>query len=185
MTGQASILKGKRILAVDDDSEILETIEDILDEANLDLARDYESASEKIKRSQYDLVVLDIMGVDGMRLLDEAVERGLPAVMLTAFAINPETLMESIRAGALGFLPKETLDELDEFLGALLNAHEQGEPSWKLLFEKLGGFFDDRFGPGWKESNKEFWSEFGKNYHIGKGIQKRLLRDKRILDKGI
>ncbi|MCP4688443.1 MAG: response regulator [Desulfobacterales bacterium] len=185
MAGLASILKGKRILAVDDDPEILETIEEILDESKLDLARDYESASEKIKTNRYDMVVLDIMGVDGMRLLDEAVARSQPAVMLTAFAINPETLTDSIRAGALGFLPKETLDELDEFLGALLNAHEQGEPTWKLLFEKLGGYFDDRFGPGWKENNKEFWADFGKTYIVGKGIQKRLLHDQRILDKGV
>ena len=49
MTNSESILKGKNILAVDDEEDILETIEDILDEANVDLAGDYKRASKKIK----------------------------------------------------------------------------------------------------------------------------------------
>jgi DNA-binding NtrC family response regulator len=104
-----SILKGKRILAVDDEEDILETIEDILDEVDLDTATDYEGASRKIRENRYDLAILDIMGVNGLKLLEEAVERGIPAVMLTAHAVNPETLMASIRKGAISYLPKETL----------------------------------------------------------------------------
>ena len=91
MAKAESVLKGKHILAVDDEEDILETIEDILDEARLDLARDYESASVKIKATRYDLAILDIMGVDGMKLLEETVGRGIPTVMLTAHAINPDT----------------------------------------------------------------------------------------------
>jgi len=185
MANSESILKGKNILAVDDEEDILETIEDILDEADVDRASDYKSASKKIKENLYDLAVLDIMGVDGLKLLEEAVERGIPTVMLTAHAINPETLMESIRKGAIAYLPKETLSELDKLLSDLLSAHEQGKPPWKLLFDKLGDYFDERFGPGWKEKDKDFWSDFSRNYQISKGIQKRLLHDKKISDKGI
>ena len=79
-----SVLKDKRILAVDDEEDILETIEDILIDARVDCARDYESASRKLKTGRYDLAILDIMGVDGMALLEEAVRRQIPAVMLTA-----------------------------------------------------------------------------------------------------
>ena len=50
-----SRLKGKRILAVDDEEDILETIEDILDGAVLDLAGDYDTASRKIRQDRYDL----------------------------------------------------------------------------------------------------------------------------------
>jgi hypothetical protein len=57
--------------------------------------------------------------------------------MLTAHAMNPETLMESIRKGAISYLPKETLVDLDELLNTLLGAYERGEPTWKFLFEKL------------------------------------------------
>ena len=185
MANSESILKGKNILAVDDEEDILETIEDILDEADVDRASDYKSASEKIKENLYDLAVLDIMGVDGLKLLEEAVERGIPTVMLTAHAINPETLMESIRKGAIAYLPKETLSELDKLLSDLLSAHEQGKPPWKLLFEKLADYFDQRFGPDWQEKDKDFWSDFSRTYQISKGIQKRLLSDKKILEKGI
>ena len=66
--------------------------------------------------------------------------------MLTAHAINPETLMKSIRMGAISYLPKETLAELDALLNDLLGAYKRGEPPWKLLFEKLGEYFDERFG---------------------------------------
>jgi DNA-binding response OmpR family regulator len=181
----ASKLKGKRILAVDDEVDILETIEDILNDADLDLASDYETASRKIQRTRYDLAILDIMGVNGLKLLEEAVERGIPAVMLTAHAINPQTLMESIRKGAISYLPKETLTELDQLLEDLLTAHEQGRPPWKLLFDKLGHYFNERFGPAWQEKDKEFWTEFSRNYQISKGIQERLKHDERIIDKGI
>ncbi len=185
MAETGSILKGKRILAVDDEEDILETIEDVLLEAELDTARDYETASDKIRTGRYDLAVLDIMGVNGLKLLEEAVAQGIPTVMLTAHAINPETLMESIRKGAISYLPKETLSELDELLSELLGAHVQGRPTWKLLFEKLGDFFNERFGPEWKEKDKPFWSDFSRTYQVGKGIQERLKHDGKFRDKGI
>ena len=185
MSVDKSFLKGKHILAVDDEEDILETIEDILDESVIDSARDYKSASKKIRTGTYDLVILDIMGVKGLKLLEESVDRGIPTVMLTAHAVNPETLMESIQKGAISYLPKEKLSELDDLLNAILGAYEQGEPPWKLLFEKLGDYFDRRFGPNWKEENPKFWSEFVATYTIGKGIQQRLKHDKRIRDKGI
>ena len=184
MTAESK-LKGKHILAVDDESDILETIEDILDEADLDTASDYATASGKIRQTRYDLAILDIMGVNGLKLLEEAVARGIPTVMLTAHAINPQTLMESIRKGAISYLPKETLTELDRLLEDLLAAREKGQPPWKLLFDKLGDYFDERFGSDWKEKDKEFWSEFSRTYQVGKGIQERLKHDERILDKGI
>jgi CheY-like chemotaxis protein len=185
MTDKLAVLKGKYVLAVDDEKDILDTIEDILDGVKLEKAGDYASASEKIKANRYDFVILDIMGVDGLTLLDEAVERNIPAIMLTAHAINPEALMESIRKGAISYLPKETLSELDELLAELISTHENGEPPWKHLFEKLGDYYDERFGKGWKDKNKDFWTEFEKSYTISRGIQKRLLKNPNVIDKGI
>ena len=184
MANQESCLKGKNILAVDDEEDILETIEDVLSESHIDKARDYISASEKIRRNKYDLVILDIMGVDGLKLLEEATEQNIPAVMLTAHAVNPESLMESVRKGAISYLPKEKLAELDELLNELLSAHQQGKPTWKLLLEKLGDYFDERFGSGWKEKDKIFWSEFSRTYQISKGIQQRLIKDEKIKGMG-
>ena len=182
MTGK-TFLAGKSILAVDDEVDILETIEDILEETKLDTAGTYESASKKIRKNTYDLVILDIMGVNGLQLLEESVARGFPTVMLTAHAINPDALMASIRKGAISYLPKESLADLDDLLDDILGAYERGEAPWKLLFDKLGAYFDERFGADWKKNDQAFWSDFDQTYEIGKGIQERLKKDKRILDK--
>ena len=185
MTAEQPFLKGKHILVVDDEQDVLDSIVDILEESDVDTARDYKSASGKLKGQRYDLAVLDIMGVNGLQLLEEAVARQIPAVMLTAHAISPKTLMDSIQKGAISYLPKETLADLDILLNDILGAFQRGEPPWKLLFEKLGDFFDERFGAEWKEKDSEFWSEFSRSYQIGKGIQERLKHDRKIIDKGI
>ena len=183
MAEAPSHLKGKSILVVDDEEDILETIEDILDESTLHTARDYESASEKISKNRYDLAILDIMGVNGLQLLEESVAKGIPAVMLTAHAVNPETLMASIRKGAISYLPKESLADLDELLNELLGAYERGEAPWKLLFDKLGDYFDTRFGSDWKNDHAAFWDNFESTFQIGRGIQERLKNDPNILNK--
>ena len=69
-------------------------------------------------------------------------------------------------------------------LNALLAASDRGEPPWKLLFEKLGNYFDERFGPDWKKKNHDFWTEFNRSYQVGRGIQERLKHDDRVRDKG-
>ncbi|MCP4022680.1 MAG: response regulator [Desulfobacteraceae bacterium] len=180
-----SFLKNKHILAVDDEWDVIETIVEILDEADVDTAQDYETASTKILQTKYDLAILDIMGVNGIKLLEECVKNDIPAVMLTANSLNPESLMESIKKGAISYLSKEHLSELDTLIEELMGAKNEGKPTWKLLFEKLGSHFNLRFGNNWKESNKEFWDDFEKNWQVSKGIQERLLHDKKIIDKGI
>ncbi len=185
MASDRSELSGKRILVVDDEVDILETIEDILDMASVDTARDYDGAAEKILTNTYDLAILDIMGVNGLALLEKAVARGIPTVMLTAHAVNSETLMASIRKGAIAYLPKETLVELDDLLEELLAAKAKGLPPWKLLFDRLGSYFDERFGADWKTRDAAFWSDFSRHWEVGRGIQSRLKHDPRVLDKGI
>lgn len=185
MEQTGSILKGMKILVVDDEKDILETIEDILDEGEIETATDYESASEKIKTAQFDLAILDIMGVNGLELLDETVAKEIPTVMLTAHAVNKETLMASIQKGAIAYLPKETLSNLDELLARLITAHQKGEPPWKLVFDELADYFKQRFGANWKKEDRSFWNDFDRTYSVGKGIQKRLLSNRNIIDKGI
>ena len=57
MTEKGSLLKGLHILAVDDEEDILETIREILDESQIDSARDYKSASHKIRQGRCDLAI--------------------------------------------------------------------------------------------------------------------------------
>jgi CheY-like chemotaxis protein len=185
MTKNISYLKGKHILAVDDEWDVIETIEEILEPARVDVAQDYETASEKILQTRYDLAILDIMGVNGIKLLEECVKRGIPAVMLTSNSLNPDSLMESIKKGAISYLSKEHLSDLDILINDILCARHEGKPTWKLLFEKLGAHFNLRFGNNWKESDQTFWDDFEKNWKISKGIQERLLHDPNIVDKGI
>jgi DNA-binding response OmpR family regulator len=146
MSEKKSYLEGKKILAVDDEKDILEMIEEELEMADVDTALDYQTASEKIRQNQYDLAILDIMGVDGLTLLEKAVEKKIPAIMLTAHAMNYETLMHSIRKGSISFLPKEKLGELVRLLDMLLSAYDSGKSTWAILFDELGDYFDKKFG---------------------------------------
>ena len=166
MTQSNDFLKDKHILAVDDEKDILETIQEILNDTKVDLAQDYDTASNMISKTRYDLAILDIMGVNGIKLLEECVKRKIPAIMLTANSMNPASLVESIKKGAISYLSKEHLSELDSLINALLNAREEGKSTWKLLFDKLGSYFDKRFGKNWKDDDKEFWKKFNKNYYV-------------------
>jgi len=180
-----SFLKDKHILAVDDEQDIIETIQEILDTATVDVAKDYETASEKIYSTRYDLAILDIMGVNGIKLLEECVKRDIPAIMLTANAMNPGSLIESIKKGAISYLSKEHLSDLDTLIDELMGAKSRGKPTWKLLFDKLGDHFDLRFGDNWKDENRDFWDEFEQHWTVSRGIQERLRHSADIIDKGI
>ena len=185
MSEKKSFLDGKKILAVDDEPDVLETIVDALETAHVDTASDFKTAAQKIEENRYDLAILDIMGVDGLTLLEQTVKKGIPTVMLTAHAMNVETLMTSIKKGAISFLPKEKLADLDIILEDMLKAMHNGEPTWKILFDELEGFFNEKFGPGWKEKDKDFWLEFQKRSYVSKGMQSRLMHDEKVLSHGI
>lgn len=158
-------IKGLRILAVDDEPDILETIVDVLDGATVDCAKSYQEAIELLVPGEsgapagekYDLAVLDIMGVDGMGLLTRTVNQRIPTVMLTAHAMNPQTLKASILNGALSYLPKEELANLDEHINDVLDAVEKGQSTWHRLFARMGRFFERAYGPAWVSDDPEFW----------------------------
>ena len=152
-----SHLKDKVILVVDDEPDVLETVEEELDMCLMHKATDYDTALQYLLGYTYDIVILDIMGVNGFGLLKSAVSRGFPTVMLTAHALSPESLKKAIKLGAVSFLPKEKISELSSFLEDVVLG--EGKPVWKKLFDKLEGYFDKRFGPDWKERDK-FFQEF-------------------------
>jgi len=185
MPERNSYLYQKKILAVDDEKDVLDTIEEILESSYVDRAQNFDMAVEKIRLNQYDLAILDIMGVNGLGLLEKTVEKNIPTVMLTAHAMNPETLMASIRKGAIFYIPKEKLAQLDNILNGLFSTMASGKATWQILFEKLGDFFDEKFGPDWKEKDKEFWSDFSRTYQVAKGTQARLMGDEKVRSKGV
>ena len=95
------ILKGKRILIVDDEPDILETLKDLLDMCIIDTAPNFETARKFLKKTSYDAAILDIMGVKGYDILELTKEKGIPALMLTAHALSADNLVRSIKGGAL------------------------------------------------------------------------------------
>lgn len=157
-----SILNHKLILAVDDEPDVLTLLEEEIKEAapqcRFDKATTYQEAVERMMTLTYDLVILDIMGVRGFDLLDLAVSRHFPVVMLTAHALNTESLRKSIEKGARAYLPKEKLGEVVPFLEDVLKYEYL--PGWSRLLDKLGGFFNAHWGENWKKVDEDFWKQF-------------------------
>jgi DNA-binding response OmpR family regulator len=165
---EESILAGKKILVVDDEPDILETLEELLDMCLIDTAPSYETAEKFLRKNTYDAAILDIMGVQGYELLDLCGELGIPALMLTAHALNPENLVRSIKKGAKSYVPKDKIAELPAYLAEILRAREKGLEKEGGWFAKLKPFFDRKFGSDWREKDREFWDEFDENFRVSK-----------------
>jgi DNA-binding NtrC family response regulator len=162
----ADILKDKIILVVDDEPDVTDTVEEMLDMCMVRKVNDFDTARQYLMSYTFDIVILDIMGVNGFDLLKISVKRGFPTVMLTAYALTPEALEKSIKLGAVSFLPKEKMNELDSFLAEVVL--KGGQPIWEKIFDKLGSFFNKRFGPDWKQRN-EFFEQFERSLKAGRG----------------
>ena len=145
------------LLVVDDESDILDMLTEELGMCLVDTASDYQTALQYIQNYTYDIVILDIMGVNGFQLLRDSVSKGFPTVILTAHAFSPESLKKSIKLGAVSYLPKESIPQIKLFLEDVVIGG--GKPAWKKLFSQLGGYFTKKFGPDWKERDK-FLKEF-------------------------
>jgi len=159
-----STLDGKRVLAVDDEPDVLATLkEEILAAApqcKFEMATTYQGAEKKVRSQAYDVVILDIMGVRGFDQLELAVKRNLKVAMLTAHALNYQALNRSFKMGARAYLPKEKLGEIVPFLEDVLKYEYL--PGWKRLMEKLKKFFDSKFKSDWEKKTDLPWQEWGK-----------------------
>ena len=152
-----SLLRNRHLLVVDDEPDILEMLEEELEMCLVDKASDYQTALQYIQNYTYDIVILDIMGVNGFQLLQDSVSKGFPTVMLTAHALSPESLKKSIKLGAVSYLPKESVPQIKVFLEDVVLGG--GKPVWQKLFDRLGGYFSKKFGSDWKERDR-FLKEF-------------------------
>jgi len=155
-----SILNGKRILAVDDEPDVLESLAEQFEDFEgliLDKATDYETGDQLLRSWPYDLVVLDIMGVRGFDLLNASVFQGFPTVMLTAHVLSVRALRKSIEMGARAYIPKEKMGEIVPFLEEVLSLDRRS--GWRKLFVRLGGFFNMAFGPEWQIDKSTFWEQ--------------------------
>ena len=153
-------LEGKKILIVDDEKDILEQLIELLDICRIDSASSFEEGKKQLESEEYDIAILDIMGVKGMELLKIANQNKIPALMLTAHALSEENLKESAEEGASYYAPKEELNKIDLFVADVLEAKEKNKNPWIKWFDRLGSFYDKRFhGTNWREQEREFWEK--------------------------
>jgi DNA-binding response OmpR family regulator len=156
----SDILKDKRILAVDDEPDVLDTLQEILEDNDglvLDRALDYETGFHLLRSWSYDAVILDIMGVRGFDLLNASVHLGFPTVMLTAHALSAASLKKAIEMGARAYIPKEKMFDIAAFLEDVLTLEHRS--NLKRMFQRLGGVFNKKFGSQWMENEKTFWEQ--------------------------
>ncbi|MFO7785387.1 MAG: response regulator [Thermodesulfobacteriota bacterium] len=155
------LLEYKRILIVDDELDVLETLEDVLDMCDVVKAQSFEEAKEILETQYFDIAILDIMGVDGYQLLEIANQRGVLAVMLTAHALSPEDTVKSFKKGAALYVPKEKLNDMPQYLNDILEAQEQGKKYWWRWLNRFGNYYNRKFGANWRKVDEEFWKNFG------------------------
>jgi DNA-binding NtrC family response regulator len=156
------LLDGKRILIVDDEPDVLESLKELLPMCDVVTASTFETAKEILESQNFDIAILDIMGVKGYRLLEIANKRKVIAVMLTAHALSPENTVKSFKEGAASYVPKDEMVNIATFLEDILEAKEKGGNFWWRWLDRLGDYYDRKFGTGWQEKDKEFWEEFSK-----------------------
>ena len=154
------LLEGKRILLVDDEPDVLDTLADLLPACKTVKASNFKAAQDYLETEYFDLAVLDIMGVNGYELLEIANRRKVTAVMLTAHALSPENIVKSFKEGAASYLPKEEMVNIASFLSDVFEAREQGKNTWDRWYDRMGGFFEKKFGSQWQDDEKEFWDRF-------------------------
>ncbi len=155
-----NLLDGKKILVVDDEPDVLQSLEELLSNCEVVKASNFETAKECIEQERFDLVILDIMGVSGYDLLELATGKNMAAVMLTAHALTPEHIVRSYREGAAYFLPKEEMVNITSFLEEILEAKQKGKSTWDNWMNRLAGYCERTFGAKWQDTEKDFWDRF-------------------------
>ena len=157
---KVNLLEGKKILIVDDEPDILETIEEILSMCDVVKASTFDEAKDLLKKQHFDMAILDIMGVGGYKLLEIANERKVIAVILTANAFSLDDTVKSYKKGAASYVPKDEMTNIVTVLNDILEAKEKGQNFWWRWLERFGSYYDRQFGSDWKKKEGEFWNEF-------------------------
>jgi CheY-like chemotaxis protein len=152
-----NLIKGKLVLIVDDEPDVLESLIELLHMCRIDTATSFEDGKKLLESKPYDIAILDIMGVNGFDLLKLANTHNIPALMLTANALNEESLKKAAENGAVYFAPKDKMVDIDLYISDVLQALYNKKSPWDKLFERLGGYYDKLFhGTNWREKEKDF-----------------------------
>jgi nucleotide-binding universal stress UspA family protein/CheY-like chemotaxis protein len=158
------LLDNRRILVVDDEPDILETVEELLNMCSIDTVSSFDEAKNNLENNQYDMAILDIMGVNGYDILELTRKKNIPSLMLTAHALTPENLKESINKGADSYVPKDELVNLVIYVVDAIKARIASRQGYGAWFKTLKPSFDKSFGKGWREKDRIFWNSFDEKY---------------------
>lgn len=158
---EKNLLGGKRVLIVDDEPDVLKTLEELLTMCDVTTASSFDEAKELLDTQYFDLAVLDIMGVSGYELLEIANNKEVIAIMLTAHALSPEDTVKSYKEGAASYIPKEEMGNITTFLNDILEAKEKGKNLWWRWLDRFASYYDRKFGPDWREKGTDIWEKIG------------------------
>ena len=106
----------------------------------------------------FDMAILDIMGVDGYKLLEIATKERITAIMLTAHGLSVENTVRAYKNGAAFFVPKEKMYDIATYLLDILKAEEEGKHPWRSWLKRFGSYYETRFGQQW-DSYDDFWKK--------------------------
>jgi len=148
-----NLLESKRVLIVDDEPDVLETLVDLLPMCNVVKASTFDEAKNLLETQYFDMAILDIMGVQGYELLKISNEKRVIGVMLTANAMTPDNVVKSYEEGAASFVPKEEMANITTFLIDIFEAEEKGKSLWWRWFDRLADYFEKKFGPDWQKKH--------------------------------
>jgi DNA-binding response OmpR family regulator len=162
MNAKEDALKDKKVLIVDDEPDILDTLEEMLSMCQVVKAATFQEAKRCLEKQRFDIAVLDIMGVNGYELLEIAVQKKVPAVMLTAHALSPEDTMKSHRCGASFFVPKDKIVDVPMILADVLKARAKEKNTWIPFMGWADAYYTAKFGPKWESCDMEFWKKISK-----------------------
>ncbi len=131
-----------RILVIDDERSIRNTLKDILqyEKYDVDLAEDGSRGLELIGKNEYDIVLCDIKmpGMDGIEVLGQIQSSfpDTPVVMISGHG-NIDTAVESIKKGAFDYIEKPL--DLNRLLITIRNAMDKSSllTETKVLKKKV------------------------------------------------
>jgi DNA-binding response OmpR family regulator len=159
------IIRGKRILIVEDERDVIDVLIDLLSVGKIDTASSFAEGKALLESNDYDVAILDIMGVKGFDLLRVANGRGIPALMLTAHALSEENLKRSAEEGAAYYAPKDEMNKIASFVADVLDSIQKKKSPWEKLVQRLGGFYDAKFGgTDWREKQLKYLIQKGGKY---------------------
>lgn len=149
-----NLLESKRILIVDDEPDVLNSLGELLAKSEIVTASSFSEGRNLLENQKFDIAILDIMGVDGYRLLEIAHIHKVIPVMLTAHALTPDDARKSFRKGAAFYIPKERMSDIESFLNDVLVTKQKGNSLWWRWIERLGDYFEEKFGPDWQKKDQ-------------------------------